>query len=256
MKKIINLIAGICLTMPLISWATSLSLSTEQNYFVKDCPIDVKIIIDTKRKRINTVDIKLIQSGFEIIKFTPNLSVFPFATKPKLSRALHITPAQKAYYIMLSTNSANTFQGKSTLWTITIIPTQSRSLSLDFYMKPGYKWDDSNAYSYYENKVQDTLNKANGIQLQEHPWTCPVNQISDTQKVVGSWMTFLEYTLAQAQQKIISQDNESIFPRSSLTQTPTNFPHIKQQTSKTKNTRTANNDFLEWLLYHRLDLRL
>jgi len=243
MKKILRILP-IIFIFATVS-ATSFSITSKDKTYIPNCPIEIKLNIDTKKEEINTIDIKLIKQDYEIINFIPNKKTFKLFTKPKISKAKKTIPKDKpAYYIMATTNSKDTFQWKTDLWKLIILPKSNKELNIEFYMIPNYKWDDSNAYTYHNQKTTETLNKVRNLTLHPTKGICnkTINK-QNTKSGTNKEFNFLEYTLAQAKQNIIVNDLDENFPLESIAtnQNKTNKYYVDKITSTKTNTNNSDN---------------
>lgn len=216
MKKIIYLF---CVFWWLLSlwwwvWAASLQLFPATWTFVKNCPFDVNIILDTEWVAVQTSEIQLINTDDFLLGFSSKDSLFPMYSDLKQSKIRNWSFFGKsAWYILWTTLWWWYVLWSGKFGTITIVPLSWQdTLALDFYMIPGVIADDSNVLSSQDNQsIKDVLTIASWWTYTFIDGTCPVDvqQFILSYKKVTSSEILSQDTFLQPQLKDVVTINEN-----------------------------------------------
>lgn len=197
--------------------AASISL-VQSGQAIKDCPMQVKIMIDTEGKEINSAGINIFLSDeFIINKFNAEQGIFREYIPAKKLKSQSSDYANKEYLrLIASSSSQNWYKGEGEFWILTITP-KTNTLNLELYMVPWSEWEDSSLVIINDdNTANDILSKTNNLNISVIEWECNINQLTEIDLTQTETSIIAENVQQEVEEKI-SINTENVFDRNQET---------------------------------------
>jgi len=184
--------------------AGSLSFYTETETAIKNCPMQVDILLDTEWEEVNSIDLGVIlNDSFEVNEVKSDDWVLRAYSKPKSMTARMWNFEWKEVMSMLaSTNSPNWYKGEWKLLSLTVTP-KSDVMDLEFYMVKWNEWEDTNLMTKKWDKIVDILNSVWNKKIKVTEWECWVEPL---EKINLSWTETT--VLAEEVEDIVAENTE------------------------------------------------
>jgi len=180
-KKLILGLAALAFASAALTQTTeagSLSFSTESDTVVKNCPIQVDILIDTEWEEVNSLDLGIVLNDeFEINEVKTDEGVLRTYSQPNsMTAKLGDFKGKEILSMLASTTSPNWYNGAGKLLSLTITP-KTNKLNLEFYMIPGNEGEDSNLMVKKGDKIVDVLSTVNNKNITTTEGECNVEAL-------------------------------------------------------------------------------
>jgi len=158
----IMLLAGILLPALNVTNAGKLYFTSDSDTLIKNCPTEVKIMIDTEGDEVNSAGVNVILNDtFTVNKFSEEGGVFRDYVKARYYDAKKGEyKGQKFLNVVGTTSSANGFNGEGTFGTYTITAGNVDEVELGFYMIEDFNGEDSNLVMITDDGNKDVLTSA------------------------------------------------------------------------------------------------